>query len=202
MAFNKFSRQFKFPSFPTMQETLAPKVKQLGGGASNPIKRSFKQEAIQFEFGNERPAREDWGESMFEELESDFERYMHGEWVSWPSTNCVGGRYFPETLYMELEFKDGTFYGYFNIGPEEAASMYHATSHGVWVWDSLRIRGTKLGYRKEYQWLSAPSAIERKWDANPITAAEHGQEAKRQTVQALRDEMFTFTPNSVKGAFG
>lgn len=185
-----------------MQDTLAPQAKMGGGGArSNPIKQTFKQEVRDFEFDRPQP-REDWGESMFSELESDFERYMNGEWVSWPSTNCVGGRYIPESLYMELEFKDGSYYGYFNVGREEAESMYHATSHGGWVWDNLRIRGTKLGYRKEYQWLSAPSAIQRKWDATPESAAAHGNEAKQQTMRALRDEMFTFNPKGVKGQFG
>jgi len=198
MPFNEFSRQFKFPSFPTMKEALAPKPK-FGGGEGNPIKQSFRREVTEFEFGNQQPAQSDWGAEMFDELESEFDRYMKGEWVSWPSTNCVGGRYIADQLYMELEFKDGSYYGYFNITPEEAASMYRATSHGGWVWDNLRIRGTKLGYRKEYVWLSAPSAIQRKWDRDPITAAEHGLEARRQTHEALRNEMFGSW--SIKGQF-
>lgn len=125
----------------------------------------------------------------------DFDRFMTGEWVEWESSNCMAGVYYPESLYMELRFRDGTYYGYFNVSSTEAAAMYNAPSHGKWVWDHLRIRGTKLGFRKEYVWMSAPSQIQRKWDDSSESAIAHGQEAQRQTTEALGREA------ALKGAF-
>lgn len=127
---------------------------------------------------------------------SEFERFMSGEWVGFTSSNVEAGVYFPESLRLELQFRDGTYYAYFSVGSEEAASLYRAPSKGKWVWDNLRIRGTKLGFRKPYVWLSAPSAKQRMWDESPERAAAHGREAERQTRKALKNN-----PEALKGAF-
>ena len=129
--------------------------------------------------------------------QSEFERFMNGEWVGFVSSNVEAGVYYPDSLRLELQFHDGTYYAYYSVGADEAASLFRAPSKGGWVWDVLRIRGTKLGFRKPYVWLSAPSAKQRLWDESTERATAHGAEAERQTREALADN-----PEALKGAFG
>lgn len=50
------------------------------------------------------------------------------------------------------------YYEYRPISEEEARDAWRAISKGGWVWDKLRVRGTKCGHRKDYVFLSAPSS--------------------------------------------
>lgn len=119
--------------------------------------------------------------------EDAFDQFMNFVWTSWPSSNCVAGRYDERSLYLELEFhpegQEPSIYAYFSVSPQEAASMYRAESHGKWVWDALRIRGTRLGFRRSYVYLSAASSQSRVWDETRESAVAHGEEAERQTAE-------------------
>lgn len=148
--------------------------------------------------GASKPLTADEERAVAEGREPDeFGRFMNGEWVGFSSSNVEAGVYYPDSMRLELQFRDGTYYAYYSVSAEEASSLYRAPSKGIWVWDVLRIRGTKLGFRKPYAWLSAPSAKQRAWDESPERAAAHGREAERQTREALKDN-----PEALKGAFG
>lgn len=41
-------------------------------------------------------------------------------------------------------------YRYMTLTPNEAASMFAAGSHGKWVWDHLRVRGSATAHQKAY----------------------------------------------------
>ncbi len=45
----------------------------------------------------------------------------------------------------------GPLYKYYGVTPREFVSLHKAASKGKWVWDKLRIRGTKSGHRKDYR---------------------------------------------------
>lgn len=70
------------------------------------------------------------------------------------STNVRAGQYLPDEGKMILEFLDRSFYEYDNISRQEAILFLTAASKGSWVWDTLRIRGTKYGHRKPYRKVS------------------------------------------------
>lgn len=67
------------------------------------------------------------------------------------STNVRGATYFQESNQMLVEFKGGSAYVYSNVSEQEAINFAQAASKGAWVWDNLRIRGTKYGHRKPYR---------------------------------------------------
>lgn len=133
-----------------------------------------------------------------DELADDFNRFMSGKFVSVSSSNVNAIAYFPESYYLEIEYHDGTYYGYFDVSSEEAANLFRSGSKGGWVWDHLRIRGTKLGFRKSYVWNGAVSRVQRKWDATQESSIAHGIEAQRQTDRAIAKEL----ADSLRGSFG
>ena len=112
--------------------------------------------------------------------------FLGGEWVNVQSSNVAAIRFDKERLILEVRFLDGSSYEYFQVSPEEAESLYVAPSKGKWVWDHLRIRGTKLGHQKDYAYVQAASTIDRKWNATTQSAIAHGQEVDRQSQAALR----------------
>lgn len=82
------------------------------------------------------------------------------------------------TLY--IQYKDGSTYAYYSVSEPEAISLFQSASKGTWVWDNLRIRGTKVGARKEYA-LSVSSTKGRRWEETSETAAEHSEEVAWQS---------------------
>jgi hypothetical protein len=81
------------------------------------------------------------------------------------STNVYSIGYRPETEQLHVGFQSktpdgkpsgqlGSMYEYDQISPEEAKSFLQVNSKGGWVWDELRIRGTKTGHKKAYRRIS------------------------------------------------
>jgi len=70
------------------------------------------------------------------------------------STNVQMMQYFIEDQSLLVEFRDGTAYKYENVTEDEAIQAAKAPSKGFFVWDNLRIRGTKLGHKKPYKKVS------------------------------------------------
>jgi hypothetical protein len=69
------------------------------------------------------------------------------------SSNVGSIQYSKEDEQMTIQYKWGGVYLYNNISPTEAYSMVVAASKGIWVWDNLRVRGTKKGHKKPYRRL-------------------------------------------------
>ena len=67
------------------------------------------------------------------------------------STNVVAAQYFHETQQMMVEFKGHKSYLYSDVSIPEAISFTMAGSKGGWVWDHLRVRGSKWKHKKPYQ---------------------------------------------------
>lgn len=66
------------------------------------------------------------------------------------SSNVVMVQYFPEVNKLLVEFKKGKAYLYSNVSFEDALSFAQAQSKGGWVWDHLRVRGSKTAHQKPY----------------------------------------------------
>jgi hypothetical protein len=106
---------------------------------------------------------------------SAVETFLRGnEWLPLKSSNVAAIRYFPDVQQLEIEFKDGSFYGYADISPAEARDFALAPSPGGWCWDHLRRRGTVFGYRKNYWHISSPNTP-RKWMETEESRLAHGR---------------------------
>jgi len=71
------------------------------------------------------------------------------------STNVAAVQYNLATHEMAVTFLSGGEYVYSSVSEQEAISFMQAQSKGVWVWDHLRIRGSKTGHRKPFRKTSA-----------------------------------------------
>lgn len=67
------------------------------------------------------------------------------------SSNVAMAQYHKDASKMMVEFLDGSAYLYSNISEAEAISFAQAQSKGIWVWSTLRVRGSKTAHRKPYQ---------------------------------------------------
>lgn len=70
------------------------------------------------------------------------------------STNVRMMQYFIEERYLLVEFRDGDTYKYNDVTEDEAIKAAKQESKGGFVWDVLRIRGTKFGHKKPYTKVS------------------------------------------------
>ena len=128
-----------------------------------------------------RAAEEVEEEAAELEEATDLDRFLYGG--EWANATCHGQsaalQYDREAAELFIEFPDGSFYGYADISPQEAESIYHAghdDGHlGTKVWDDLRVRGKVYGYQKRYWFLSGPSpAGVRKWMRSAESRKRHG----------------------------
>ena len=109
-------------------------------------------------------------------------RFMEGDWVTDFKSSCVKAfRYDvgPGILFIKFKERDGSeshyrygIPGNNNITGEMAMSLFRAASKGTWVWDNLRIRGTKVGHRVPYYMISSGNAP-RKYESTFGTHEAH-----------------------------
>lgn len=66
------------------------------------------------------------------------------------SSNVANAQYFLDSRQMAVEFLNGGAYLYNNVTEDEAIAFASAQSKGVWVWDYLRVRGSKTAHRKPF----------------------------------------------------
>lgn len=78
------------------------------------------------------------------------EGFLNGEPLFVHSTNVVAAQYYADENKMQVEFKGGSAYLYSNVSLEEAWDFLEAGSKGSWIWDKLRVRGSKTAHRKPY----------------------------------------------------
>lgn len=79
-----------------------------------------------------------------------------GTWLHMFSSNVEAARYLWDVMILEIHFKgedsrgEGYWYQYFGVPPNIASEVSTTASPGRFVWDRLRIRGTKEGHQYEY----------------------------------------------------
>lgn len=74
------------------------------------------------------------------ESEGNFsDDWVHsGTWLHTASSNVEAIRYLYDDKILEVEFKNGSYYQYYNVPPETARGMYSTDSPGRFVWRQLR----------------------------------------------------------------
>lgn len=70
------------------------------------------------------------------------------------SSNVVAAQYFLDSQKLMVEFKGkgrpNSAYLYSNMSEQEALDLVNGQSKGGWVWDRLRVRGSKTAHRKPF----------------------------------------------------
>ncbi len=77
------------------------------------------------------------------------------------------------------ENKGESIYGYEPVGLQMARSFFHTSSKGKWVWDNLRIRGTKYGHKVNYYFDQGMST------KIPLYRLEGGARERHHDAQAI-----------------
>lgn len=78
-----------------------------------------------------------------------------GYWLPFHSTNVRAVKYDIDSQKMFIEFKGkGGPYEYDGISKEKAMTFLQAGSKGGWVWDNLRVRGSKTKHQVPYRKVS------------------------------------------------
>ena len=75
----------------------------------------------------------------------------NGEVLYFHSTNVAWASYRVDTRELLVGYKKGRVYEYSNVNENEALMLAYAFSKGGFVWDHLRVRGTRFGFRKPYR---------------------------------------------------
>jgi hypothetical protein len=63
---------------------------------------------------------------------------LSGTWLQAASSNVEAWRYEWGAQVLEVEFKDGSVYNYYDVPPGVARAFYNSDSPGRFVWRSLR----------------------------------------------------------------
>lgn len=74
-----------------------------------------------------------------------------GKTVTCVSSNATAARYEWLSRELTVQYGSGGAYAYFSVTPNEAAAFFSAESTGTWVWDHLRVRGSKTAHRKPFR---------------------------------------------------
>lgn len=62
------------------------------------------------------------------------------------SSNVEGAGFDKETDELVVRYLTGEYWAY-RVGPIMAADFFQAASKGMWLWDNVRVRGTKHLHR-------------------------------------------------------
>jgi hypothetical protein len=94
--------------------------------------------------------REDGRAEEREELqEGPWEGFLRrGERMSVSSSNVRAASYDARSQTLTVEYLDGRAYRYGDVSEDEALSFATTPSKGTYVWDYLRVRGSKTAHRK------------------------------------------------------
>lgn len=69
--------------------------------------------------------------------------FLDGELVFVRSSNLVAAQWDEAAGTLMIEFKKGVVWVYAPVNRHEARAFIEAPSHGIWVWDNLKKRGTR-----------------------------------------------------------
>lgn len=109
------------------------------------------------------------------ETETILASFLNGQPVTVVSSNVSIISYDNENNILYIQFKNGNTYAYYDINTEEAKEFYLAPSKGTQVWDTLRVRGTIFGYKKEYALVDGISSKPPVYRERQSWSEEHGQ---------------------------
>ena len=77
--------------------------------------------------------------------------FLDGKWALVPASSSVSRvRYSQDEEVLDVMFNDGRRYRYYGVDLREAWALQLCTSAGSFVWDYLRVRGSKILHRKRY----------------------------------------------------
>jgi hypothetical protein len=79
---------------------------------------------------------------------TDEEQYLAGRFMPVSSSYCTHIAYNPVTSAIGVQFSDGTKWWYFPFSRSDALSLWHAPSHGEWLWRFTRVAGTVHQHRR------------------------------------------------------
>jgi hypothetical protein len=60
------------------------------------------------------------------------------DWIQLASSNLSRARYDPDTSTLEIEFKDGRVYQYFDVPPQVFEGLLSAESHGGFLHSQIK----------------------------------------------------------------
>lgn len=74
----------------------------------------------------------------------DFELWLRtGQWETVSSTNVVAIGYDAAQQLIRIRYKNGEQWEYGPFNEDMARRLYLTGSKGIWVWDYIKVRGTK-----------------------------------------------------------
>jgi hypothetical protein len=73
-----------------------------------------------------------------------------GKWFHVNSSNVLRIMYDREEEKLWVHYKSGAPYWYYPVQEVDALDMFIAGSKGIWVWDNLRVRGSRTAHKKAY----------------------------------------------------
>lgn len=68
-------------------------------------------------------------------------------WLDVASSNVARARYDPATETLTIAYQDGRAWDYDPISAEQAEAFARAESAGTWLWDNVRVRGSRSQHR-------------------------------------------------------
>lgn len=70
------------------------------------------------------------------------------------SSNVAAAQYTIESNQLILSFLNGSVYVYGDVSEDEAISFAQSMSKGSWVWQNLRVLGSKTAHKKPFHKIS------------------------------------------------
>ncbi len=145
--------------------------------------RAFERMAERDKRIEEREERQRFIEAQHD---PEYRAIVQGERQRTPQSDyMVWYEYRMDSQELFVGHDDGSAYGYSQVTPEMARSLYRAGSTGTWMWDNIRIRGTLYGHRVPY-WLITNPLPEfsggrgfRLWASNVGTATARDEDIQR-----------------------
>lgn len=121
-------------------EAPKPKRRQMVGTTGIPVDSDLSEA--------QRQQRVLSGDEVYDFVHNSVIMFVH-------SSNVGAVQYFKEDQKLMVEFLPGANgkpgrYLYSNVTEDDAISFARAGSKGKWVWDNLRVRGSKTAHRKPY----------------------------------------------------
>ena len=93
-------------------------------------------------FGNRHQAESD-APGPPQADDGPFAAFLRGEWLDVSSSNVASARYDADTQSLIIRYLSGDTWEYSPISEAEALSFATAPSHGRWIWDNVKVRGTR-----------------------------------------------------------
>jgi hypothetical protein len=71
------------------------------------------------------------------------ETFLMGRWEPVSSSNVAEAAYDRDSGRLLVRYKSGGGGWWYEVGREAAEAFYAAPSHGGWLWDNVKVRGSR-----------------------------------------------------------